>query len=127
MFPVVRYRIFLPGAKHRSKRCGGTRCYRSGLNRGCLDRHRNMTYNGHVKTSNISYFKAHLSQELKAVIKGERIVILDRDRPVAEVIPYQSDTRLMVRPPIRTLSFEKGSFRVQKDPLEYLLQDRRNR
>ena len=47
-----------------------------------------MTHYGLVNTSNISYFKAHLSQELRAVRNGERIIILDRDIPVAEVMPY---------------------------------------
>ncbi len=53
-----------------------------------LDKINHMTHYGLVNTSNISYFKAHLSQELRAVRNGERIIILDRDIPVAEVMPY---------------------------------------
>ena len=80
-----------------------------------------------MKTSKISYFKAHLSEELRAVRNGERIVILDRDRPVAEVIPFQIRDNLVIRPPKAPLSFKKRSYRAEKDPLEYLMRDRQTR
>ena len=82
-----------------------------------------MTYYGHMKTSNISYFKAHLSQELRAVRNGERIVILDRDIPVAEVVPYDKE-KIRIQPPKKTLRYTETSFCVSKDPLLYLMEER---
>src|SRR5438445_8265744 len=37
-----------------------------------------------VKTAQL---KAHLSQYLRRVRKGERLVVLDRDTPIAEILP----------------------------------------
>ena len=84
-----------------------------------------MTYYGLMKTSNISYFKAHLSQELRAVRNGERIIILDRDIPVAEVLPYDiNKKKIRIQPPTKKLQYSEPSFKTVKDPLIYLLEDR---
>ena len=84
-----------------------------------------MTHNGLMKTSNISYFKAHLSQELRAVRNGQRIIILDRDIPVAEVIPYDINRKkIRIQPPTMKLQYSQPSFNTEKDPLLYLLEDR---
>jgi antitoxin (DNA-binding transcriptional repressor) of toxin-antitoxin stability system len=59
-----------------------------------------MTEIGLVKTMTISYFKAHISEELRKVRKGARIVISDRDNPIAEVVPYRIEpAALAVRQP----------------------------
>ena len=42
-----------------------------------------------MQTSTISDFKAHLSERLRSVRSGERIIILDRDHPVAELRPFE--------------------------------------
>ncbi len=42
-----------------------------------------------MKTMTISYFKAHISEQLRRVRKGARIVISDRDTPVAEVVEFR--------------------------------------
>ena len=87
-----------------------------------------MTYSGHVKTINISSFKAHISEELQSVRKGARLVILDRDNPSAEVIPYKADQpSLISRPPKRTLEFRKLEIVVDSDPLELLMEERGTR
>ena len=86
-----------------------------------------MTYYGLVKTSSISYFKAHISQELRSVRAGERIIIMDRDIPVAEVIPHREESRLAVRQRTRNLAFRRLSFKTERDPLVELLDDRANR
>lgn len=44
-----------------------------------------------MKTCTISEFKAHLSESLREVRKGEHFIILDRDKPFAEVIPIPAD------------------------------------
>jgi len=82
-----------------------------------------------MKTMTISYFKAHISEQLKKVRKGARIVISDRDTPVAEVVPYRAeDPALIVRPPLTTpFKAPRPSFRIDHDPLEYLMDEREKR
>jgi prevent-host-death family protein len=41
-----------------------------------------------MKTSNISYLRNHLSEVIAAVREGETLLVLDRDKPVARLIPY---------------------------------------
>lgn len=42
-----------------------------------------------MKTANIAELKAHLSQYVRLVKKGQRVVVLERNTPVAELVPYQ--------------------------------------
>jgi antitoxin (DNA-binding transcriptional repressor) of toxin-antitoxin stability system len=86
-----------------------------------------MTYYGLMKTMTISAFKARISSELKRVRKGERIVLLNRDIPVAEVVPYSKANETFIRPPQGKLKFERVSFTVEVDPLIYLMEDRNKR
>jgi len=87
-----------------------------------------MTYYGHVKTVKISEFKAHISEELRRVRNGERIVILDRDRPVAEVIPFETTPiRVVVRPPKGPRTLPAITVKTNVDPLAFLLEDRAKR
>ncbi len=66
-----------------------------------------------MKTFTISALKAEFSAALRQVRRGERIVILDRREPVAEIVPLErrglsSDERLVregrVRPATRRWS-----------------------
>ena len=51
-----------------------------------------------TKSVRIADLKAHLSAYLRRVGKGERLVVLDRDRPVAEILPIaETATDLFVR------------------------------
>ena len=78
-----------------------------------------------MRTTNISEFKAHISRELQAVREGERIVILDRDIPVADVVPHQkTETSLVPRLPTRPLEYRKLGISVTRDPLEVLAEER---
>ena len=58
---------------------------------------------------------------------GERIIIMDRDIPVAEVIPHREERKLRVRQPTSKLSLRTLSFEVDTDPLEVLMEDRGKR
>ena len=81
-----------------------------------------------MKTINISQFKAHISEELRKVRAGEHIIILDRDIPVAEVIPYQEKKNLLnIRTPKHRLEYVQSSFSVRTDPLHYLMEERTKR
>jgi len=88
-----------------------------------------MTEIGLMKTMTISYFKAHISEQLKKVRKGARIVISDRDTPIAEVVPYRTEsTGPSVRGPLVTpFAAPLSSFKIDHDPLQYLLEDRESR
>ena len=45
-----------------------------------------------MMTSTISDLKAHLSEKLRSVRAGARILILDRDHPIAELSPVGAST-----------------------------------
>jgi prevent-host-death family protein len=92
-----------------------------------LDGTSNMTYYGHMKTINISTLKAHLSAELKKVRRGGRLVVMDRETPIAELVPYKEPERLLIRPPQRKLEYPRQIPSLGIDPLEALLADRRAR
>ena len=94
-----------------------------------LDVFSDMTEIGLVKTITISYFKAHISEELRKVRKGGRIIVSDRDIPIAEVIPFRTALEpLSVRqPPVTPFQVPGAAFKIDHDPLEYLLEDREKR
>jgi antitoxin (DNA-binding transcriptional repressor) of toxin-antitoxin stability system len=86
-----------------------------------------MTRIGVMETISISNLKTHLSATLKEVVSGIRYVVMDRDHPVAALIPYTEESSLVVRSPINKNKKIKNHFKgkVKLDPLDYLLQDRR--
>ena len=50
-----------------------------------------------METISISKLKAYLSGELKKVQRGTRIVVLDHNHPVAELVPFETEQPLFVR------------------------------
>ncbi|MCC5844533.1 MAG: type II toxin-antitoxin system Phd/YefM family antitoxin [Verrucomicrobia bacterium] len=48
-----------------------------------------------MKTSNISYLRNHLSEMLSCVREGETVMVLDRDKPIARLVPYSAGERVM--------------------------------
>lgn len=65
-----------------------------------------------METVGIAELKARLSEYLRAVRRGRPLTVLDRDTPVACLIPYAGATSaLRVRPPRR------GAPRLHKVPL----------
>lgn len=52
-----------------------------------------------MKRVNISQLKSHLSEHIRSVRGGENIVVLDRDNPVAEIVPIRPKAALKVRMP----------------------------
>jgi prevent-host-death family protein len=55
------------------------------------------------RSVNIAKLKAQLSRYIRAVRGGQELVITDRDRPVARLVPYTEAPRraLQVREPLR--------------------------
>jgi len=52
-----------------------------------------------MKQVRIAELKARLSEYLQAVRAGETIVVLDRDTPVAQIVPIRERSALRVRKP----------------------------
>jgi prevent-host-death family protein len=52
-----------------------------------------------MKQVRIAELKARLSEYLRAVRRGETISVLDRDTPVAEIVPVRERSALRIRKP----------------------------
>ncbi len=62
-----------------------------------------MTTYSHVRAMievRIAELKARLSEYLRRVRRGQTVTVLDRDTPVARVVPYEDTERLRVREPV---------------------------
>jgi prevent-host-death family protein len=81
-----------------------------------------------METISISNLKAHLSATIKRVRAGNRVVVVDRDIPVAEITPYPHRKRgISIRRALKKKmsgSIHLGA-RLDVDPADYLLEDRR--
>ena len=54
-------------------------------------------HNQVMKRVGIADLKAHLSQHLRRVRSGRAITVLDRDTPVARIVPCEAEAPLEVR------------------------------
>lgn len=96
-----------------------------------------MTINDHIVTMTptadlpvrVAALKARLSEYLRAVKRGQQVVIYDRDTPVARLVPYVTvgDT-LKIQPPLRALHTTPLPLPVGRtiNSLDVLLEDRRS-
>lgn len=65
-----------------------------------------------MKPVRIAELKARLSEYLRAVRRGQTVTVLDRETPVARIVPYMDDaTSLKIRPPLA------GSLPLNRVPL----------
>ncbi|MBI4538565.1 MAG: type II toxin-antitoxin system prevent-host-death family antitoxin [Gemmatimonadetes bacterium] len=84
-----------------------------------------------MKSVKIADLKAHLSEHLRYVRRGHVLTILDRDTPVARVIPYEAPETLTVRGPARRYA-KLGGVRLppplptELDVLELLAEERQS-
>jgi prevent-host-death family protein len=82
-----------------------------------------------MKKAGIAEFKARLSEYLRAVRGGQEVTIVDRNQPVARVLPYRASGVLTVREPTGTYR-KLGAVplpppvRLKVDPVALLLEDR---
>ena len=53
-----------------------------------------------MKQVRIAELKARLSEYLRAVRRGETIGVLDRETPVAEIVPVRDRSALRIRRPV---------------------------
>ena len=78
----------------------------------------------------IAQLKAHLSRYVRDIRRGETVVVLDRNEPVARIVPFQSlETILPVRGPLQPLQGYALPPRLSPavDSLPALLEERRDR
>jgi len=52
-----------------------------------------------MKQVRIAELKARLSEHLRAVRGGESVTVLDRDKPVAQIVPVRNPRALRIRKP----------------------------
>ena len=52
-----------------------------------------------MKSVRIAELKSRLSEYLRAVRNGETIAVLDRDTPVAQIVPVREGVALRIRKP----------------------------
>jgi prevent-host-death family protein len=80
-----------------------------------------------MKRSSVSFLKAHLSAELKAVQAGETVVVVDRNHPIARIVPLESGEIIEVREPLQGFDFGRPTPLVAGGSLRPLLEDRGRR
>ena len=82
-----------------------------------------------MKQVRVAELKARLSEYLRAVKRGETIAVLDRDTPVAEIVPVRDRTALRVRkpapgtPPPNRVPLPKPA-KLNVDVVQLLLEER---
>lgn len=85
-------------------------------------------YNMVMTTVRIAELKARLSEHLRLVRKGRTLTVLDRDTPVARIVPYAADPLEVRRATrrLRDLALPPPAASAT-DSLAVLLDDRRRR
>jgi prevent-host-death family protein len=58
-------------------------------------------YHVTMKRVGVADLKAKLSEYLRIARKGGEVVVMDRDQPVARLVPYAATQKLQVREPLR--------------------------
>lgn len=65
----------------------------------------------------IAEFKSRLSEYLRAVRRGQEIVVKDRETPIARVVPYEArPNRLVTIPPTKSLKEAERALRSARRP-----------
>jgi prevent-host-death family protein len=57
------------------------------------DQHGHIDYNSSMRTVNISDLKAQLSAHIQFVRDGEEVLVCDRNKPVARIVPCLAEDR----------------------------------
>jgi prevent-host-death family protein len=77
----------------------------------------------------VADLKAHLSQHLRSVRGGRTITVVDRETPVAQIVPYEIEGALEIRRATRKAGELRRPAPPRKatDSLAVLLRDRASR
>jgi prevent-host-death family protein len=84
-----------------------------------------------MKQVRIAELESHLSEYLRAVRGGQTIAVLDRDTPVAHLVPIANRTKLKIRmpapdaPPLNRVPLPKP-LKTRIDIVDLLLEERQN-
>jgi prevent-host-death family protein len=83
-----------------------------------------------MKQVRIAQLKARLSEHLRYVRRGHVLTVLDRDTPVARLVPIEAPTGLAIRRPMGARASVADvplppPLRLAVDPVALLLEDRR--
>jgi antitoxin (DNA-binding transcriptional repressor) of toxin-antitoxin stability system len=90
------------------------------------------SHNGVMKMVRIAQLKSRLSQHLRAVRAGETFTVLDRDTPVARIVPIDSGDDIIITKPapgapsLASIKMPRGP-KLDFDIVDLLLEDRRRR
>jgi prevent-host-death family protein len=92
----------------------------------------NYDYDMVMNTVKIAEFKSHLSEHLRQVKRGQTLIIMDRNTPIARVVPYSDDMQaglLQVRKPLpQSPKLHQiplpPPLRLRKDIVQWLLEER---
>jgi prevent-host-death family protein len=88
----------------------------------------NYDYNVVMTTVRIAELKARLSEHLRSVRKGRTLTVLDRDTPIARIVPYAAEPIEIRRATRRLRDLERPPAPASPtDSLAVLLEDRRRR
>jgi prevent-host-death family protein len=80
-----------------------------------------------VSEIGIAELKAHLSETLRKVEDGVSVVVLDRRRPIARLVPIENEALKVTTPTQNHKTFKFGRAVTHLDPVEALLLERRER
>jgi prevent-host-death family protein len=83
-----------------------------------------------MKTVRIAELKSQLSRHLRAVERGEEILVTDRDRPIARIVSVSRPALQVTEAPVSPRALRRRRTRPAAwaaDSLALLLQDRRSR
>jgi antitoxin (DNA-binding transcriptional repressor) of toxin-antitoxin stability system len=83
-----------------------------------------------MKKVKIAYLKARLSEHLRQVRRGESYTVMDRETPIARLLPYGAEAEpLRVRKPLRRVPSLQDvrlppPLKTNLDPVALLLEER---
>ena len=86
-----------------------------------------------MKSVRVADLKGHLSEHLRAVRRGHPLTVMDRDTPIAQILPYRTEpTNLAVRQPKPGVGKPKDfrfpePLKLRRDVVTLLLADRLER
>ena len=115
-------RIRSPASRTQKSSQTARQLIRGAANLTCCD------YNLVMSNVRIADLKARLSEHLRAVRNGSTLTVLDRDTPVAQIVPYAAQPLEMrkAKRRVRDLKLPPKSSK-RTDSLAVLLDDRRRR
>lgn len=83
-----------------------------------------------MKSVKIAELKAKLSEHLREVRRGHSVTVVDRETPIARLVPYSSDAEgLTIRKPLRKRRSLRGvplpkPLKLDIDIVDLLLEER---